>query len=143
MCECGCACVLEGRNEKCGGWRSSGHEGKIITGQSRRGKIIEKLFTRIFKVHVLLLFSCWLYQVLVAARAFLLLQQEGLLPSLSEAFSLSWLLSLPSTGFRPTGFSSCGLLALALGLSSCGAQAHLLRGTWDLLDQGLNRWPLH
>ena len=46
------------------------------------GKIIEKLFTCIFKVHVLLLFSCWLYQVLVAARAFLLLQQEGLLPSL-------------------------------------------------------------
>ena len=35
------------------------------------------------------------------------------------------------------GLSSCGLQALELRLSSCGARAKLLRGMWDLLGPGL------
>ena len=35
------------------------------------------------------------------------------------------------------GPSSCGSLALECRLSSCGAWAQLLRGTWDLLRPGL------
>ena len=64
-------------------------------------------------------------------------------------FSLQWLLSLWSTGFRCMGFSSCGLWALECRLSSfglralqhrlssCGAQAQLLHGMWDLPGPGI------
>ena len=41
------------------------------------------------------------------------------------------------------GLSSYGLWAVEHKLSSCGAQAYLLRGTWDLPDQGSNLYPLH
>ena len=52
-------------------------------------------------------------------------------------FSLRWLLLLWSTGSRHAGFSSCGSRALEHRLSSCGARASLLRGTWDLPGPGL------
>ena len=52
-------------------------------------------------------------------------------------FSLRWLLLLRSTGSRHTGFSSCGLQALERRLSSCGAQALLLSGMWDLPGPGI------
>ena len=52
-------------------------------------------------------------------------------------FLLRWLLLLRSTGSRRTGFSSCGSRALERRLSSCGARAQLLRGTWDLPGPGL------
>ena len=51
--------------------------------------------------------------------------------------SLQWLLLLWSMGSRCTGFSSCGSRALERRLSSCGAQAYLLRGMWDLPRLGL------
>ena len=35
------------------------------------------------------------------------------------------------------GLSSFGSWGLELGLSSCGAQALLLRGMWDLLGPGI------
>ena len=35
-------------------------------------------------------------------------------------------------GSRHTGFSRCGSWALERRLSSCGAQAELLRGMWEL-----------
>ena len=35
------------------------------------------------------------------------------------------------------GFSSCVMWALERGLSSCGAQAQLLHGMWDLPGPGL------
>ena len=35
------------------------------------------------------------------------------------------------------GLSSCGSWALERRLSSCGARAQLLRGTWDLPGPGL------
>ena len=56
---------------------------------------------------------------------------------LCAGFSLRWLLLLQSTGSRHTGFSSCGSWALERRLSSCGAQAELLRSTWDLPGPGL------
>ena len=69
------------------------------------------------------------------ARAF---SSCGELSSLRCAgFSLWWLLLLRSTGSRHTGFSSCGSPALERRLSSCGAWALLLRGTWDLPGPGL------
>ena len=52
-------------------------------------------------------------------------------------FSLRWLLLLRSTGSRRAGFSSCGSQALECRLSSCGAQAWLLRGMCDLPRPGL------
>ena len=65
-------------------------------------------------------------------------------------FSLQWLLLLWSTGSRRAGFSSCGSWALESRLSSCGTQAYLLRGMWDLPGPGLEpivpcfgRWILN
>ena len=52
-------------------------------------------------------------------------------------FSLRWLLLLRSTGSRHVGFSSCGSRALEHRLSSCGTQAELLRGMWNLPRPGL------
>ena len=52
-------------------------------------------------------------------------------------FSLWWLLLLWSTGSRCVGFSSYSLRALEHRLSSCGAQALLLRGIWDLPGGGI------
>ena len=51
--------------------------------------------------------------------------------------SLRWLLLLRTTGPRRAGFSSCGMRALERRLSSCGAQAELLRSMWDLPGPGL------
>ena len=45
------------------------------------------------------------------------------LAALCVGFSLRWLLLLRSTGSRCAGFSSCGVRALELRLSSCGARA--------------------
>ena len=42
-----------------------------------------------------------------------------------------------SMGSGRAGFSSRGSQALERRLSSCGAQAYLLRGMWDLLGPGL------
>ena len=44
---------------------------------------------------------------------------------------------LRSMGSRRAGFSSCGVWALEHRLSSCGAQASLHRGRWDLPGPGL------
>ena len=41
------------------------------------------------------------------------------------------------------GLSSCGLWALERRLSSCGTQASLLRGMWNLPRPGLGPCPLH
>ena len=84
---------------------------------------------------------------------FSLVVESGGYSSLQCAgFSLQWLLLLQSTGSRLTDFSSCGARAsvvVACGLSgcgswalerrlcSCGAQAQLLRGMWDLPGPGL------
>ena len=56
---------------------------------------------------------------------------------LCAGFSLRWLLSSPSTGS-----SSCGSRALEHRLSSCGAQAWLLRGMWDLPRPGIEPMSL-
>ena len=56
---------------------------------------------------------------------------------LCTGFSLQWLLLLWSTGSRHAGFSSCGSRALERRVSSCGAQALLPHGMWDLPRPGI------
>ena len=80
----------------------------------------------------------WLRWVFVAARGLSLVAVSGGCSSFHCAgFSLRWLLSLRSAGSRRTGFTSCGSQALERRLSSCGAQAQLLHGMWDLPGPGL------
>ena len=80
----------------------------------------------------------WLHWVFAAACGLSLVAASRGYSSLQcTGFSLRWLLLLWSTGFRHAGFSSCGLWALEHRLSSCGAQAQLLCGTWDLPGPGL------
>ena len=80
----------------------------------------------------------WLHWVFVAARGLSLVVASGGYSLLwCAGFSLRWLLLLQSTGSRHAGFSSCGSRALEHRLSSCGAQAQLPRGMWDLPGPGL------
>ena len=71
------------------------------------------------------------------AQAFLWLQRVGRYSSWGARASHCGGLSLWSTGSRRTGFSSCGLQALGRRLNSCGSEAVLLRGMWDLPGPGL------
>ena len=61
-------------------------------------------------------------------------------PQCCAAFSLQWLLLLPSTGSGNTGFSSrssqAELFRLA-GFSSCILRAQLLRDMWNLPGPGI------
>ena len=85
-------------------------------------------------------FNFWLCWVFVAARGLSLVAASRGYSSLwCTGSSLQWLLLLLSKGSRRAGFnrvasglSSCGLRALERRLSSCGAQAQLLRGMWNL-----------
>ena len=63
--------------------------------------------------------------------------EQGLLFVAVCGLLIAWLLLLRSTGSRCVGFSSCGSQALERRLSSCGAQASLLRSMWDLPGPGL------
>ena len=90
------------------------------------------------QVTFIYLFNFWLHWIFVAvhrlslvavSRGYSLLQYAG--------FSLWWLLLLWSTGSRHMGFSSCGSQVLERRLSSCGTQAQLLRGMWDLPRSGI------
>ena len=75
----------------------------------------------------------WLHWVFISACGLSLVAASGGYSSLRcTCFSLRWLLLLWSTGSRHAGFSNCGSQALERRLSSCGAQAYLLRGMWDL-----------
>ena len=102
-----------------------------------------KVFGEDLPGYVLVLFFKFIYFLAVlglrcCARAFSSCGERGLLSSLRCAgFSLQWLLLLWSMGSRRTGFSSCGSWTLERRLSSCGARAYLLRGTWDLPGPGL------
>ena len=80
----------------------------------------------------------WLCWVFIAARGLSLVVASGGYSLLRcKGFSLWWLLLLQSTGSRRAGFNSCGLWALELRLSSCGARTELLRGMWDLPGPGV------
>ena len=80
----------------------------------------------------------WLHWVFVAACGISLVAASGGYSLLQcTGISLLWLLLLRSTGSRGVGFSSCGSRALERRLSSCGSQAQLLRGMWDLPGPGL------
>ena len=96
----------------------------------------------------LFIYFYWLPWVFVAAHGLSLVVRSGEYSLLRcAAFSLQWLLLLQSTGSRCMSFSSCGAWAsvveacglssccpqaLERRLSSCGALAYLLCGTWDV-----------
>ena len=89
-----------------------------------------------FKINLFIYF--WLHWVFIAARGLSLLAARRIYFLLRCAgFSLQWLLLLRSTGSRRACFSSCGSQALERRLSSCGAQAQLLCGMWDLPGPGI------
>ena len=91
-----------------------------------------------FKILFILFIYFWLRWVFVAAHWLSLVAASGGYSSLRcTGFSLRWLLLLQSMGSRHTGFSSCGMRALELRLSSCGARAQLLGSMWDLPRPGL------
>ena len=73
---------------------------------------------------------CWVF--ITACSLSLIAASRGYSSLWYAGFSLQWLLLLPSTGSRHTGFSSCGAKALELRLSSCGVWAQLLCSMWDL-----------
>ena len=86
----------------------------------------------------LIYFYFWLCWVFVAAGRLSLVAASGGYSSLwCVGFSWRWLLLLWSMGSRHVGFSSCGLWALEHRLSSCGTEAQLLHGMWDLPRPGL------
>ena len=105
------------------------------------------LFTNVFPVCLpfyfvynffFFLIYFWLRWVLLAACVLSLVAASGGYSLLRcVGVSLRWLLLLRSTGSRHVGFSSCGSRALECSLSSCGAQASLFRGMWDLPGPGL------
>ena len=49
----------------------------------------------------------------------------------------AWAVGVRASVVVARGLSSCGSLALERRVSSCGAQAYLLRGMWDLPGLGL------
>ena len=88
----------------------------------------------------------WLRWVFVAAHGLSLVVASGVHSSLQcvgFSFVVASLVAecgLQAHGLQQlwhVGFSSCGLRALGHRLSSCGAQAQLLRGMWDLPGPGL------
>ena len=87
----------------------------------------------------------WLPWVFVAACGLSLVEASRGYPSLRcTGFSSRWPLPLWSTGSRHTasavvarGLSTCGSWALERRLSSCGAQAQPLHGTWDPPGPGI------
>ena len=97
------------------------------------------LYFFFFLINLFVLFIYfWLHCVFVVAHGLSLVAVSWDYSSLRcSRFSLRWLLLLRSTGSRFMGFSSCGSRALEHRLSSCGAQAELLRSMWDLPGPGL------
>ena len=80
----------------------------------------------------------WLSWVFVAVCGLFLVAASGGYSLLRyTGFSLRWLLLLHIMGSRRASFSSCGLQALELRLSSCGTRAQLLCGMWDLPGPGI------
>ena len=87
----------------------------------------------------------WLHWVFIAARGLSLVAASRGYSSLQCAgFSLRWLLFCGARALGAWasvvvagGLSSCGLWAPEYRLSSCGTQALLLRGMWDLPGRGL------
>ena len=105
----------------------------------------DRLVFSLFLIFYFIFIYVWLHWVFVAVHGLSLIVASGGYSSLRCAgFSLRWLLLLRSTGSRHAGFSSCGSWAVERRLSSCGTQAQLLCGMWDLPpDQRSNPFPLH
>ena len=103
------------------------------------------LFVCLFNLSIFIYLCFWLCWVFVAARGLSLVVASGGYCFLRcTGFSLRCLLLLRSTALRAQasvvvacGLSSCGLRALEFRLSSCGTQAQLVHGMWDLPGPGL------
>ena len=84
------------------------------------------------------LINFWLRWVFVAARGLSLVAASGGLLSIVVRGLLIAVASLVAEhGLQVCGLGSCGSRALERRLSSCGARAQLLHGTWDLPRPGL------
>ena len=70
-------------------------------------------------------------------QAFSSCREWGLFSSCSALASQCGSLCCGGADFRHTSCSGCGLQALARGLNSCGAQAQLLHGMWNLPGPGI------
>ena len=98
----------------------------------------KKITYLIYFLNFYLFIYFWLRWVFVAVCGLSLVAVSGGYSSLwCAGFSLRWLLLLWSAGSRREGFSSCGSWALEHRLSSCGTQAQVLHGMWDLPGPGL------
>ena len=100
-----------------------------LSREKKFGKLVPSLpaFLRTLSVY---LFIYWLFWVFIAAhRLSLVAETEGYSSLWYTGFSSWWLLLLQSTGSRGTGFSSCG------------AQAQLLHGMWNLPGPGIKPLP--
>ena len=101
------------------------------------------VFVVLFIFIIIIIWLCWVFvaahrlPLVVSSQGYSSLLCTGYSSLLCTGFSLWWLLLLRSTDSRLTGFSSCGSWALGCRLSSCGAQAELLRCMWDLPGPGL------
>ena len=88
-----------------------------------------------FLTYLLIYFR--LHWVLIATgRLSLIVESGGYSLLRCVGFSLRWFLSLQNTGSRWASFSSWGLWALELWLSSCGTWAQMICSMWDLPGPG-------
>ena len=98
------------------------------------------LFVCLFVMIYLFIFGCVGSSLLYAG--FLVAASGGYSLLRCMGFSLQWLLLLQSTGFSRCGtwaqlLRRVGSVVTVRRLSSCGAQASLLHGMWDLPGPGL------
>ena len=92
---------------------------------------------------IYLFFYLWLCWVFIAACGHSLVVRGDYSSLWYTGFSLSWLLSLQSTGSRVHGLSSYSFWDLEHRVISCGTLAQFLCGLWTLPDQGSNPCLLH
>ena len=89
-------------------------------------------------LNIYFIFYFWLYWVFADAQGLSLVAESGGYCLVTGHRLLTVAASLVvEHDFRHTSFSGCGLQALERGLNSCGAQAQLLHGTWNLPVPGI------
>ena len=99
-----------------------------------------KYYVYIFLICLFYFIQFWLRWVFVAVRGLSLVVVSGGYSSLRcTGFSCcrARALGTQASVVAARGLSSCGLRAVEYRLSSCGAQAQLLCGMWDLPGPGL------
>ena len=102
-----------------------------ITNNGSSDRLCPFFFIFLFFI-IYFIYLFWLRWVFVAVCGLSLVAASG-------GFSCcgAWALGARASVVVLHGLSSCGSRALERRLSSCGAQAYLLRGMWDLPGPGL------